>query len=167
MKDKDVIEAQLARVLGFFPRVDAKVSGLFTINSAILTISALNVKAGDFRRWYIAVPAVALLLCLGASLAFLYRCNFPELKGGGGSLIYFGSVQRRTEVEYKADLEAASDDAYRSDMIEQVWRNSVILCTKYREVALAIRLTLAALLPFVVFLTMTSIEHSSLPNLKG
>lgn len=30
MKDLDVVEAQLARVLSFFPRVDTKVAGLFT-----------------------------------------------------------------------------------------------------------------------------------------
>jgi hypothetical protein len=47
MKDLNVIEAQLTRVLSFFPRVDTKVAGLFTVNSAVLTISALNVQAGD------------------------------------------------------------------------------------------------------------------------
>lgn len=45
MKDIDVTEAQLSRVLSFFSRVDTKVGGLFTVNSAILAISAANVQA--------------------------------------------------------------------------------------------------------------------------
>ena len=167
MKDIDVTEAQLSRVLGFFPRVDTKVGGLFTVNSAILAISAANVQAGDLKQWYIAVPAVFLALGLVASYTFLYRCNFPDLKGDPNSLIYFAAIQNRTESAFIAEYEAVTDDAYRADMLRQVWRNSVILCEKYRAVAVAIRSTLATLLPFAIFLTMTAIEHSRIPFLKG
>ena len=97
MKDLTVIEAQLTRVLNFFPRVDTKVAGLFTVNSAVLTVSALNVQAGDLKQWYIAIPAVFLVLGLVGSYTFLYRCNFPDLEGGQGSLIYFAAIQDRTE----------------------------------------------------------------------
>ena len=113
MKDLTVIEAQLTRVLNFFPRVDTKVAGLFTVNSAVLTVSALNVQAGDLKQWYIAIPAVFLVLGLVGSYTFLYRCNFPDLEGGQGSLIYFAAIQDRTETKfnpyYAGDLPAFCD----------------------------------------------------------
>lgn len=167
MKDLTVIEAQLTRTLSFFPRVDTKVAGLFTVNSAILTVSALNVEAGDLKQWYIAIPGVFLLLGLISSYTFLYRGNFPQLEGGQGSLVYFGEIQKRTELNYLAEYEAVSDDGYRADLLGQVWRNSVILCDKYKAVAMAIRCTLATLVPFTVFLVMTAIEHTRLPLIKG
>ncbi|WP_026480546.1 Pycsar system effector family protein [Ahrensia sp. 13_GOM-1096m] len=163
MKDLVIIEAQLTRVLSFFPRVDTKAAGLFTINSAILTLSAFNVEAGDFNRWYIAVPGAFLVIGLVASYTFIYKCNFPELKGGQSSLIYFSAIKERTETSYKTEFEAVSEEEYRADMIGQIWRNSHILAVKYQAIAMAIRLTLATLIPFAVFLVMTAIEHSRLP----
>lgn len=167
MKDLIMIEAQLSRVLNFFPRVDSKVAGLFTVNAAILTVSALNVQAGDLKLWFIAIPGVLLLLGLIASYTFLYRCNFPDLKGGQGSLVFFSEIQKRTESKFIEEYEAVSDADYRADMLGQIWRNSNILNEKYRAIAIAIRLTLATLLPFAIFLVMTAIEHSRVPVVRG
>ncbi|GCD52775.1 Pycsar system effector family protein [Acetobacter pasteurianus] len=165
MQGLNAIEAQLARVLSFFPRVDTKVGGLFTVNSAVLTISALNVQAGDLKQWYIAVPAALLVLGLIAPYTFLYRCNFPDLEGGQGSLIYFAAIQNRTETNFKNEYNAISDADYRADMLGQIWRNSHILCAKYRAIAMAIRISLATLLPFAIFLVMAAIEHTRMPVL--
>jgi hypothetical protein len=167
MKDLDVIEGQLTRVLSFFPRVDVKATGLFTVNSAILTISALNVEAGDLARWQIAVPGAFVIVALVASYAFLYQCNFPDIKGGQGSLVYFTAISERTESNYKTELEAAGEEEYRADLIGQIWRNSQILSEKYKAVAMATRLTLAALVPFAVFLIMTAVEHTRVPVVNG
>lgn len=167
MKDISVIEAQLTRILGFFPRVDTKVSGLFAVNSAVLTISALNVQAGDLKQWYIAIPGVFLVLGLIGSYTFLYRCNFPDLEGGQGSLVYFSAIQDRTEAKFKDEFEAVSEADYRSDMLSQIWRNSHILCEKYRAIAVAIRITLATFLPFTIFIVMTAVEHTRMPMVAG
>ena len=79
MKDLDAIDAQLSRVLDFFPRVDTKASGLFAVDSAILTIAALNVKPADLQLWYVGGPVVLTIIGLLASYFYLYRCNFPDL----------------------------------------------------------------------------------------
>ena len=50
MKDLDRIAAHLTQVLGFFPRVDAKAGGLFAFNAAMITVTALNLKAGDLDQ---------------------------------------------------------------------------------------------------------------------
>lgn len=44
MKDMDVIQRQLDRVLGFFPRVEARINSLFGVNTLILIIAALNLS---------------------------------------------------------------------------------------------------------------------------
>ena len=167
MKDSDIIEAQLTRVLNFFPRVDTKIAGLFTVNSAIVTISALNVEAGDLKEWYIAVPGILMIVGLLASYFFLYRANFPNLSGGQGSLVYFSTISDRTEANFIAEFEAVTDVQYRSDMLGQIWRNSHILCEKYKAISVAVRITLATLLPFAIFLTMTAIQHSRVPVVNG
>jgi TctA family transporter len=167
MKNLTVIEAQLTRVLGFFPRVDTKIAGLFTVNSAILTISALNVEAGDLKQWYVTIPGVLMVVGLLASYFFLYRAHFPNLNGGQGSLIYFSTISDRTEANFITEYEAATDAQYRSDMLGQIWRNSHILCEKYKAIAIAVRITLATLLPVAVFLIMTAIEHSRVPVVNG
>lgn len=167
MNDLAAVEAQLTRILEFFPRVDTKVAGLFTVDAAILTVSAINVEAGDLRHWYVAIPGLLVALGLIGSFTFLYQCNFPQLEGGQGSLVYFAEIKKRTEATYISEIEAVSEAAYRRDLLGQIWRNSVILCDKYIAIARAIRCTLGTLLPFCVFLVMTAIEHSRVPVLGG
>jgi hypothetical protein len=167
MKDLAVIERQLDRVQSFFPRVDTKMAGIFAVDATILTISAINVDARDLTRWYVDVPGAFMVSGLIASITFLYRCNFPDLNGGQGSLIYFVSIQNRTEGKFREEFEACSDDAYRADVLEQIWRNSQIICYKYRALAQAIRLTLATLVPFAILLVMSAVDHSRIPLVKG
>lgn len=165
MTDREAIEHQLDRVLAFFPRVDAKLAGLFAVNSTLVTISALNVAAGDLTRWYIGVPAAALLLVLVLSFVELYHCNFPQLSGGDRSLIYFAEIGKRTEANYIDEYESANSADYNRDLLGQIWRNSSILSEKYAALAKAIRLTLASLVPFVWFISATAIQHSRIPLL--
>lgn len=166
MKDLKTIEDQLTRILGFFPRVDAKAAGLFAVNSAMLTIAILNVRIMDLSIWYVGIPAALTLLALIASYVFLYRCNFPDLSGGHGSLLYFVEIQKRTEAVFMNDYFAADDEAYRRDLLGQIWQNAKILCAKYKAIALAIRLTLAALVPFGLLLAAESYVHGTMPVVK-
>lgn len=166
MMDLSVIEAQLSRVLDFFPRVDARVNGLFAFNTALLIVAVLNLSVGDLARWYVGVPSVAFVISLLISFTFLYRVNFPDMRGGQGSLIYFAEVQNRTETQYIEDFETCSEDLYRRDMLGQIWRNSQILCHKFRAVKMAIIFTLVSMPFFIWLLAATAILHSRLPLLK-
>lgn len=166
MQDLNTIEDQLTRTLGFFPRVDAKASGLFAVNTAILTVGILNVKLPDLAIWYVGTPAAIALVTLVASYVFLYRCNFPDLTGGNSSLLYFAEIQKRTEPVYISEYLAADDDGYRRDMLGQVWHNARILCAKYKAIAAAIRLTLASLVPFGALLAAESYVHAAMPMVE-
>lgn len=96
MKDIDIIQRQLDRVLGFFPRVEARIATLFGVNTLILIIAALNLSAGDLRLWYVTVPVSALLIGLLVSYYHLFRANFPDDNGGEKSLVFFKEIQKRT-----------------------------------------------------------------------
>lgn len=167
MKDIDRIAGHLTQIQGFFPRVDTKAGGLFAFNAAMITITALNLKTGDLERWYVGAPAVLMMIGLLASYFFLYRCNFPDLRGGQGSLIYFSEIRRRDEADFINEYEAATDDAYRRDLLGQVWRNSEILCDKYNDIAAALQWTLVSLVPFTWVIITDSIVHQALPAVKG
>ncbi|MGC1271582.1 MAG: Pycsar system effector family protein [Croceibacterium sp.] len=163
MNDLDALQRQLDRVLGFIPRVEARINGLFGVNTFLLAIGALNVSAGDLKLWYVTVPGAAFVGCMIISYAFLYRANFPDDRGGHGSLIFFKEIQKRTEAGYQAELLACTEENFRNDLIGQIWRNSEILCDKYQGVKSAIVWAAVSLVPFFVFISASATVHGRVP----
>lgn len=167
MKDIDVIQRQLDRVLGFFPRVEARINALFGVNTVILVVAALNLSANDLRLWYVTMPGALLIVGLLVSYYHLFRANFPDDNGGEKSLVFFKEIQKRTEANYIAEFLDCSEEALRNDLLGQVWRNSCIVCEKYQRVKLAIIATAISIAPFVMFLVITGTIHARIPLLKG
>lgn len=165
MKEIATIEAQLDRVLGFFPRIEMRINGLFGVNTLIIAVGALNISVEDLKLWYVTIPGTVAVLALAISYAFLFRANFPDVRGGAGSLIYFAEIQKRTEIDYLKELLACTEDQFRDDIVSQIWRNSQILCDKYMHVRKAIISTTVALLPFFLFLAATASLHVRIPIL--
>jgi len=157
---KDAAERQLDRVLSFFPRVEAKGSFLFALNTGLLALLALNLSFDDFRVWFLVIPAISVLLIISVSLYFLYRSSFPTLKGGTNSLIYFREIAKRTEARFIDDFVAQAEDAHTRDLLGQVWRNSEILKMKYDALKIAFVLSALALIPWVIFLALAAVAHS-------
>lgn len=167
MNDICSLQSQLDRVLGFFPRVETRINGLFGVNALILVISALNLSAQDLRFWFVSSLVGWILASLLASYIFLFRANFPNTGRDEGSLIYFAEIQRRSEASYVNELLTCSEDTYRNDLARQIWRNSKIVCYKYEEVKRAIVATTISLVPFVIFLVVTATIHERIPFLRG
>ena len=157
MNDKiEQAERQLDRLLGFFPRVDSKVSALFAIDSTLLGIMALRFSKDHLSVWFVCAPAVLALLLIVAAITFLYLSGFPHLKGGGGSLIYFGEIAKLSENRFSTDWNARDANERLSDTLSQVWRNADILRTKFKAVRVAFILTAIALVPWAIFLATSS-----------
>jgi hypothetical protein len=157
---QELANKQLDRVLGFFPRVETKVSFLFAMNFGLLAILVLNLQIADFYRWYLIIPAIAAVLFSAASLYFIYRCTFPALKGGANSLVYFREIAKRTETDFIVQVIAQDDEKYARDLLGQVWRNSEILKLKYDAMKLAFILIIIALVPWLLFLGEAALLHS-------
>ena len=167
MKDMDVIQRQLDRVLGFFPRVESRINTLFGVNTLILLVGALNLSPSDLCFWYVTVPGSLFLVGLLVSYYHLFRANFPDDNGGEKSVVFFKEIQKRTEANYIAEFLDCSEAAFRKDLLGQVWRNSCIVCEKYQRVKLAIVSTAISIAPFVVFLVVTGTIHVRIPLLNG
>ncbi|MGA8321276.1 MAG: Pycsar system effector family protein [Xanthobacteraceae bacterium] len=157
---KETVEEQLDRIMGFFPRVDAKGSFLFALNTGMLAFLFLNLRPTDLNAWFLALPAGVAIVTLAASLINLYRSAYPSLKGGAESLIYFREIAKRTEAKY-IDAFTKQTDAYVRDVMGQVWRNSEILTIKYDAVKLAFILTAFTIIPWSIFLSAAAAVHAA------
>lgn len=74
---------------------------------------------------------------------------------------------KRLYWSYVDKFHKISKKSYIDDLIAQNWRNAEILATKFDFVKVAFVLTAVALIPFFLFLLMTSIEHpTQLPMIK-
>ena len=156
----------LDRILGFFPRVEAKASFLFAIDTGLLALMALNFRLPDLTTWYIIAPAVIAVLLIAASLYFVYRCIFPDLKGGTSSLVYFQEIAKRTEANFVAEFTQQEAEAHNGDVLGQVWRNAEILSRKFADVKMAFILTGLALIPWFAFLVATAVTHAQAVLIK-
>ena len=163
--DSDVTK-QLDRVLGFFARVESKASFIFALDTGMLALAALNLSSTDLGYWYVDVLAALTLASIVGSLLFLYRCSFPQLKGGTNSLIYFREIAKLTEADFIEKFRSRSEDSHTRDMLGQVWRNAEILKIKFDCLKVAFILTAVALIPWVGLLVSVSILHSHLPLIK-
>lgn len=154
--------AQLDRVLGFFPRVDSKITALFAANTTMLGLLALNIRATDVVVWYLMALHVVTAGLLAGSLVLLYLASFPQMKGGAGSLVYFREIGRMTEEKYVAAVNGCDDERYARELESQVWRNSEILTEKFERLKQAFYCTAAALAPWLAVLAASSLSHSAL-----
>jgi hypothetical protein len=153
-------EKQLDRVLGFFPRVEAKASFLFALDVGLLGYGAVNLGREDLHSLYVAAFGVAFLALTVASLFHIYWCVFPHLKGGANSLIYFREIAGRTELDFADTFLSRTDESHTRDAAGQIWRNSAILKLKFDYLKRAFVLTMLAIAPWVGFLASVALLHS-------
>ena len=142
----------LTKVLSFFPRVDTKANALLAINTGMLAILVANSPSFvEFNTWYMFIPLVPILI-IGMSIWHVYKCSFPKLGGGNGSLIYFQEIANRTEVNYLDEFKALTEDKLLKDLVGQIWRNSEVLKLKYQHIKWAFNLLALAIVPWILSL---------------
>lgn len=152
---------QLDRVLGFFPRVDAKASVVLAVDTGMLAFLATHVpKIENLSWWEIVIPVITIGL-IGTSLYFLYRGAFPILKGGAASLVYFREIAGRTESNFIDEFSKQSNDDHARDLLAQVWRNSEILKMKFNALKIAFVLLAFSIPPWVASLVIFSLNTST------
>lgn len=130
-KAHDICRGQLNIVLSFFPRVDAKLSVVLAIDTAMSGYLAAHVpNFFSLKWWEMIAPAIAMAL-IARSYWYLYKGAFPNLKGGTSSLVYFAEIAKRTESNFIKEFLAQQDSDYAEELLGQVWRNSEILSEKF------------------------------------
>lgn len=145
----DSCRGQLEIVLSFFPRVDAKLSVVLAIDTAMLGYLATHFpNFFSLRWWEMIAPALAIAL-MALSFGYIYKGAFPNLKGGNSSLVYFAAIAKRTESKFIEEFLAQDDSACAKELLGQVWRNSEILAEKFRYSKLAFVFMALAILPWL------------------
>jgi hypothetical protein len=152
---------QLGTVLGFFPRVDAKLSTLLAIDTAMLASLSASVPPlhAFSARMTIAPIITAALLVM--SYVYLYRGGFPNVKGGQHSLVFFKEIGARTESKFIEAYSSQTPESLRRDVLAQVWRNSEILIEKYRSLRLAFVSMALGAIPWSISLALFALSRAN------
>jgi len=144
----------LKHMLGFFPRVDAKLSLLLSLNVAMGGILASSVREVSGWHYTLLAPGLALGLLI-ASFWNLYRAALPQLmESRTASLIYFRAVAEKEEAAYVDAVLTTDAMELERDLARQTWRNAVILSEKFTRVDRAFRYTALAALPWALWLAV-------------
>lgn len=152
---------ELALILSFFPRVDAKASVVLAVDTGMVGYLAAHLPGLDSVRWWeFLAPGCAILL-LAWSFWHLYKGAFPQLKGGEGSLVYFKEVAGRTETKFVDEFVGQLESEYVKDVLGQAWRNSQILKQKFEDLRRAFVLMAIAVFPWTVSLTDFALKKHS------
>ena len=164
----EIAEAQLDRTQDFFPRIDAKLTGLLALMLGQIAILVINLKGDDLRLLYIDAFATlfgALILAAGVRL---FLCAAPSIDGGNKqSLYFFDSITDRTRAEYISAFLQKSEEERVIDACEQVWQNSGIVKVKFEHLRWATILIVAAAAPWAATILCVSLAHHQMPTIKG
>lgn len=145
---------QLHLVLGFFPRVDTKLSVVLGINLGLLAMLATRIPRAEGITPLIAVVGVAFFAPLTTSFWHVWWGYFPDLRGGTGSLIYFRAISKRSESEFRTACAGRSLNDLEGDILDQCWRNSKILDAKFAALRSAYLAALITLGPWMALIAV-------------
>ena len=157
---------QLDLVLGFFNRVDSRLSVIFAADIGMASLMAACSPSVDELRWSMAVALVPLAL-LSASVWKISQGFFPRLEGGAGSLLYFREVAKRSSSEFNREWTAELPADQLQDLLSQVWRNSQILTDKFDHLKQAFVFTAWAILPWLLTLEVLILERPPARSVIG
>ncbi|MBH1592331.1 hypothetical protein I5U77_07740 [Stenotrophomonas maltophilia] len=145
---------QLNLVLGFFSRVDTKLSVGLGINLGMLAMIATRLPKLDELTALISVVGVLFLTPLTVSFWHLWYGYFPELRGGSNSLIFFERVSSMAEHEFLQKCAERTLMEFEEDLLGQCWRNSKILSSKFSCLKYAYIATVLAIAPWMALIVV-------------
>jgi Pycsar effector protein len=144
------LESCLARHLAWITAADAKTAVIFTLVIAMVALPVATVpKYGD---WTPAGVVMAVIAGLGllSTLASLTLAIIPRTTPPAQSLIFFGTVAKRSVELYRRDVVTLNDENYVDDLIRQTHVNATIASKKYYWIRRATILLYVSLLPWML-----------------
>jgi hypothetical protein len=152
---------QLATILSFFPRVDAKLSTVLAVDTAMMATLSASVPVLQKVSWWMGIAPVVATGMIVVSYIFLYRGGFPNLKGGHSSVVYFKDIAKRNESHFIGEYERLTLEGLRKDVLAQVWRNSEILSHKFHSLRLAFVWMAMAAIPWSISLAVFAMQRAN------
>jgi len=170
MNEKELTEVaqnELDRILGFFPRVDAKASVILAVNTGMLGFLASRLPTLSSLVWWEIALCLTTVALLGISLWFLYKQAFPNVEGGNASLVYFREIANKTEAKFIDEFAKQGARDHVNDLLGQAWRNSVILKDKFDYVRKALIFLALAIPPWVASLAIFALKTAAATKQPG
>lgn len=124
---------QLNLILGFFARVDTKLSVVLGVDLSMLGLLSAKAPAMQDITSNAWSAATLFLIAAGMSLTHLYQGSFPNVRGGEKSLVFFREIAKLDESKYIDAFSTLSTDDLTTDLLSQSWRNAVILKEKFHH----------------------------------
>ena len=153
---EETLFQQLSMIHQFFPRIDAKATFLFGIVSAQIAFAATKLSAATLSIWWVSIPLALFAVMAMIVVLMVYRCAFPDLKGGHNSLIYFAEISKRTESSFCDAILSIESEELREEIATQIWRNSEIVAEKFRHLKAAMIAIMLGLVPWAAFIAATA-----------
>lgn len=155
---------ELQLVLSFFPRVESRSSVVLVIDTSMAAFLAASAPPLHSFSLSMAAMGIVTLVLLAVSIGFLYAGSAPNLRGGEGSLVYFGEISKHREHKFIETFAAQTERDYANDLLGQAWRNAKILGVKFLCLKWAFRFMALGILPWLVTLLLfaNSGSHSML-----
>lgn len=151
--DVTAARSQLDLVLGFFPCIDAKFSVVLGLDIGMLGVLASKVPTSwagiPGTTWYVVGGFAAALIF---SLIQLYRGSYPNVKGGEGSVIFFGHIAKQTEHKFIESFKELTNERLANELRGQAWRNAKILQEKIDALRWGCIFMAVAIVPWAVAL---------------
>jgi hypothetical protein len=152
---------QMARVLSALSQVDNKISLLLVIDFGMLALLAINMVPLRSLEIYMILIAVISVYFIAASFWHLYRAFFAKLEGSGKSFIHFREITERPMSRYMEEFREQTEEQYLEDLLEQVWRNSVVLKGKLDHLRWAFGNLVIAILPWLISLMLLTGKNAA------
>jgi len=131
--DQERVQAawnQLNLVLGFFPRVDTRLSAVLALDLGMLALAG-DRWSSHATPWWVIACAAAFALPIGVSFCHLWDAIVPDRRGGTNSVVFFRSIASLKESEFRRRYMNLSSAELACDLLEQAWRNSRVLECKF------------------------------------
>lgn len=124
-------EKNLEILVAWVGRLDNKTPIVLGINSGMLGM--LVTFAPPLKNWTPGLFLLTLLsvLGIGVSFVFFYFSSYPRTKGPEESLFYFGSIAKKSNIEYQQAFLKRNAEEQLIDILEQCHRNSEIITNKF------------------------------------
>lgn len=162
-----IVLTHLDRTQAFHGRVEGRVAVLLALNVAMATITVTNLPKSVLLTC-MALPGFLSLALTAAAFVFLILVSYSHLATKlDPSLLYFGDIARLDSSEYVNRMKNVSVDDLLNDGICQIWRNAEIVDAKFKQTQRAFYCTCGAIIMWMLFLLIITIQTGGLPVLKS
>src|SRR5205085_11720781 len=87
---------------------------------------------------------------LMTSLAFIYLTHFPSTESPNNSILYFGTIAKMSNENFKIKFKTISEEDYLDDMLTQIHRISGILERKFYRLKTSLICLFLAVVPWLL-----------------